>query len=117
MLNVQAYLRSGKSASELSSELGIGIFAHSSLPLVGLKYESSAPKDHPIVRECRGLVLEVGSWDVVAKPFDRFYNAGEVPEAFARFRWDRSICQAKEDGSLVIVYAYRGAWHVNTSRS
>jgi hypothetical protein len=63
------------------------------------------------------LVLETGSWDVVAKPFDRFYNACEAPEAFARFRWDRSTCQSKEDGSLVIVYAYRGAWNVNTSRS
>ena len=117
MLNVQAYLRGGKPASALSSELGIGLFAHPDLPLVGLKYEGHAPKDHPIVRECRGLVLEAESWDVVAKPFDRFYNAGEAPEAFARFRWDRSICQAKEDGSLLIVYAYRGAWHVNTSRS
>jgi RNA ligase len=117
MLNVQAYLRDGNPASGLSSDLGIGVFAHPSLPLVGLKYESNAPKDHPIVKECRGLVLEAGSWDVVAKPFDRFYNAGELPSEFARFRWDRSTCQSKEDGSLLIVYAYRGAWHVNTSRS
>jgi hypothetical protein len=117
MLNVQAYLRGGKPASLLSSELGIGVFAHPTLPLVGLRYEGHAPKDHPIVRECRGLVLEAETWDVVAKPFDRFYNAGEAPEAFASFRWDRSTCQAKEDGSLVIVYWYRGAWHANTSRS
>ena len=115
MLNVQSYLRGGNAISDLSTDLKVGVFTHPSLPLVGFKYGSDAPKDHPIVRECRGLVLEVGSWDVVAKPFDRFYNAGEVPEAFARFRWDRATCQAKEDGSLVIVYAYQGVWHVNTS--
>jgi hypothetical protein len=117
MLEVQEYLRSGGSLAALTTDLGIGVFAHPSLPLVGLKYERHSPKNHAIVRQCRGLVLEVGTWDVVARPFDRFFNAGEEPEAFARFHWDRSTCHAKEDGSLLVVYAYRGTWHVNTGGS
>src|SRR4051794_34796381 len=117
MLNVQQYLRDGNPLGALAAELGIAAFRHPELPLVGLKYQSQAPKAHPLVRDCRGLVLEADSWDVVAKPFDRFYNAGEDPDAFADFNWSRSTCQAKEDGSLLIVYAYRGAWHVNTSGS
>jgi hypothetical protein len=117
MLKVQQYLRDGNPLDALAAELGIATFRHPELPLVGLKYQSHAPKSHPLVRECRGLVLEAGSWDVVAKPFDRFYNAGEDPDAFAAFNWSRLTCQAKEDGSLPIVYAYRGAWHVNSSGS
>jgi hypothetical protein len=115
MLRVQQYLRDGHSLGALADDLGIAAFRHPELPLVGLKYESHAPKAHPLVRECRGLVLEVDSWDVVAKPFDRFYNAGEDLDALAAFDWSSCTCQAKEDGSLLIVYAYRGAWHVNSS--
>jgi hypothetical protein len=117
MLKVQQYLRDGRPVEALASELGIGAFHHPSLPLVGLKYQSHAPRAHPLVKECRGLVLEAGSWDVVAKPFDRFYNAGEDPDGFSAFRWERCTCQSKEDGSLTIVYSYGGAWHVNSSGS
>jgi hypothetical protein len=115
MLRVQDYLRSGNSLEDLAAELGIAAFRHPELPLVGLKYRSHAPRFHPLVGECRGLVLEDGSWEVVAKPFDRFYNAGEVPDSLAAFNWSRCSCQSKEDGSLVIVYPYRGTWLVNTS--
>ncbi len=115
MLKVREYLGAGGTPDGLAAEFGIGSYRHPTLPLVGLKYQAHAPRFHPLVRECRGLVLEEGSWEVVAKPFDRFYNPGEVPGDFAAFRWDRSTCQAKEDGSLVIVYPYRGAWQVNSS--
>lgn len=115
MLKVQDYLRSGHSVEGLDAEFGIAAFRHPQWPLVGLKYRPHAPRFHPLVRECRGLVLEYGSWEVVAKPFDRFHNAGEDPDAFAAFNWPRSSCHAKEDGSLVIVYPYRGAWLVNSS--
>src|SRR4051812_48394081 len=106
MLKVQDYLRAGGTTDKLG-ELGIAAFRHPQLPLVGLKYQAHAPRFHPLVRECRGLVLEDGSWQVVAKPFHRFHNAGEDPDAFAAFGWDGCSCQAKEDGSLVIVYHYR----------
>ena len=115
MLQVQNYLRAGQPVESLDAEFGVAAFRHPMLPLVGLKYRSHASRFDPLVRQCRGLVLEDGSWEVVAKPFDRFLNAGEDPDALATFRWDGSSSQAKEDGSLVIVYPYRGAWLVNSS--
>ena len=115
MLKIQDYLRGDGSVEALTAELGIGVYRHPSLPLIGFKYQSHAPKAHPLVREARGLVLEEGSWEVVAKPFDRFFNAGEGVDDLANFNWSRCSCQAKEDGALTIVYPYRGEWHVNSS--
>lgn len=117
MLKIQQHLRDGNPLDGLAAGLGIAVYRHPEHPLVGLKYQPHAPRVHPIVRECRGLVLEADSWEVVAKPFDRFFNAGEDPEGLAAFNWRRCWCQAKEDGALLIAYAYRGAWHVNTSGS
>ena len=35
----------------------------------------------PIVRECRGLVLDSNNnWALVARAFSRFFNLGEEPE-------------------------------------
>lgn len=118
MLEIQKYLRSGKSLDELANELGVKSYRHPSLPLVGLKYSQiESPKTDPIVRECRGLVLEDQSWNVIAKPFNRFFNAGEHEEEFNRFNWNNFTATTKEDGSLIIVYWYNGEWHANTSGS
>jgi hypothetical protein len=117
-LNVRRFLRDGNQIGDLSSTLGISIYRHPSLPLVGLKYDQiESPKYHPIVRECRGIVLEDSTWRVVARPFDRFFNVGEDADAFHSFDWCDFDCTTKEDGSLIIVYHYGGEWHVNTSGS
>lgn len=118
MLAVQEYLHSGRSPEDLTNDLGIYCYSHPTLPLVGFKYHQiESPKLHPVVRDCRGIVLETGSWDVIAKPFRRFFNAGEDHENFARFNWDNFTCTEKVDGSLAIVYYYAGQWHMNTSGS
>lgn len=115
-LVLQKYLRSGGTPEWLAESLAIGVYRHPSLPLVGFKYDQSAsPRFDPVVRDCRGTVLEDGSWDLVAKPFRRFYNAGEQPDA--PFDWSDFTCTAKEDGSLIVVYHYAGEWHANTSGS
>lgn len=119
-LNIQSYLRSGKSVEDLGIEFGVYTYEHPSLPLVGFKYgliTSDSQKFHPIVRESRGIVLERGSWNVVAYPFKRFFNLGEDPATEECFNWNNFSCQEKLDGSLIIVYHYDGDWHVNTSGS
>lgn len=118
MLAVQEYLRAGNPVGNLTTELGIMVYRHPDLPLVGLKYSMiNSPKTNPIVRDCRGLVLEEGTWDCVAKPFRRFFNAGEDVDNFAQFDWTDFSCTTKEDGSLILLYVYQGEWHVNTSGS
>jgi hypothetical protein len=119
MLHVQNYLRSGgKHPDLLAMDYGIRVYEHPDLPLVGFKYSQiDSPKTHPIVRECRGLVLEQGSWNLVAKPFTRFFNIGEHLEEYEKFDWSDFSAYDKEDGSLTILYFYNGEWHVNTSGS
>ena len=114
-LAIQNYLRLGGTLETLAADYSINVYRHPELPLVGFKYDQiSSPKFDPIVRDCRGIVLEDGTWNVVAKPFRRFYNAGEDP---GEFEWSDSSCTAKEDGSLILLYHYAGDWHVNTSGS
>lgn len=118
MLEVQKYLHGGKTLSNLTTELGISVYEHPSLPLVGLKYNQiESPKTHPIVRECRGIVLEKNTWKLVARGFYRFFNYGEMQEEMKDFDWSDFTVTCKHDGSLGIVYYYNGEWHMNTSGS
>jgi hypothetical protein len=115
MLLVQEYLSSGKSLEDLSNELGLNIKHHPVDPLVIIDYDQiRSPRKDPIVRECRGLVLEKDTWKVVARSFNRFYNWGEFPEEEHLFDWKNATCDEKIDGSMIILYHYNGTWRVNT---
>jgi tRNA splicing ligase len=117
-LHVQRYLRSGKTPEDLKEDLGINFKRHPSLPLILFKYSQiDSPRHHELVRECRGIVLEEGTWKIVAKGFNRFFNVGEVDWEYRRFNWDDFEVRSKEDGSLILLYNYEGEWHVNTSGS
>lgn len=118
MLQVQDYLRSGKTHADLETELGIKATLHDSLPLVILNYNQiDSPKTHPIVRECRGLVLRSDNHDLVARAFGRFYNWGEVADEMPLFDFSDFFVQSKEDGSLVLIYHFDGQWRANTRGS
>lgn len=117
MLHVQQYLQS-KTLDDLTSELGIRVARHESLPLVILNYHQlDSPKVHPIIRECRGLTLDTRDWSVVAKSMDRFFNWGEVQEEMKDFDFSDFVVQSKEDGSLVLLYHFDGKWRFNTRGS
>lgn len=120
MLNVVEYLRTGKTFTDLEAEFGIKSKPHPSEPLVILNYDQiESPKTHPIVRECRGLVLHSETFDVVAKGFDRFFNEGEAYELTKDFDWTRPVdVRTKEDGSYINLFRFdekvfittRGSW-------
>ena len=83
-LEIQKFLRKKGSLEYLKSSLGIKTKAHPTLPLVIFNYDHIlTPHDNIIGVECRGLVLEYKTWNIVAKPMYRFYNWGElsVPDA------------------------------------
>lgn len=117
MLEIQKYLYSGKTLNNLKQEFGIVVVTHTTLPLIILNYHQidSKPKTHPIVRECRSLLLNKDDWSVVAKSMNRFFNYSEVQND--PFDWESAITQEKVDGSLVTFYYYDGSWHVNTRGS
>lgn len=118
MLNVQRALQS-MSVDELCEKYGLKAKFHPTDPLVILNYDqiNCSSKTDPIVMECRGLTLEVGTWKVVAKAFDRFFNLGEALEVTGDFDWSDFSSYTKEDGSLILLYFYNGSWRVNTRGS
>ena len=61
----------------------------------------SAIKNHPVVNECRGLILSYDG-EVICKPFTRFYNLGE--NGVDTFDFENSIVFEKVDGSLIKIY-------------
>lgn len=102
----------------LTSELGIKVSHDEDTGLVIFNYDQiESPKTHPVVRECRGLILENNSWNFVARSFPRFFNWGEVIDEMKNFNFNEFVIDSKEDGSLCIIYYYNGNWHANTRGS
>jgi hypothetical protein len=105
MLNIQKELRSGKTLAEICEPLGIKYKEQDGKVILSYdQIESSKFKNHPIVVECRGLILFTDNWDVACYPFSRFFNynepgADELPK-------DLGGCYVltKLDGSLLSLW-------------
>jgi hypothetical protein len=118
MLHTQQYLCGGKTHQHLLDELGIRTARHETLPLVILNYDQiDSPRSHPVVRECRGLVLHAQTHDLVARAFPRFFNWGELAEEMKRFDFSAFTAHTKEDGSLVLLFFFAGRWRLTTRGS
>jgi len=120
MLETQQVLRGGTTLEQLAAELALRTTYSPCRKLVAINYcQIDSPKHHKVVRECRGLVLEVGTWDVAARSFTRFFNAGECPAEEAKFDWTNFSAEEKADGSLMLLYWHEadGIWRVNTRGS
>lgn len=116
MLEVQKYLQT-KTLEQLEAELGIKHNRHGKYTnLVLLKYDQiKSPTYHPIVQECRGLILdESDNWKVVSYPFKRFYNYGQN-NAEEAIDWSTAVVQEKLDGSLLQLFYYGSEWLVATT--
>lgn len=96
----------------LNENLGIQIKEYDDLVLLDYS-QIDSPKSHPVVMECRGLILEKDTWRVVCRSFDRFFNYGECPE-HSSFDFDKATFVEKADGSLIRVYWYNGQWEIAT---
>lgn len=113
-LEVQTFLENN-SLDELKNQLGINSFQHPTEPLVILNYDQiESPKTNSIVRECRGLTLEMNTWNIVSRSFFRFYNYGEVLDELGNFNFTNFHTLSKEDGSLCNIYNYKNKWYANT---
>lgn len=103
------------SLEELKEEYAIKVSINEKYPnLMVLCYNQiESPKSHPIVIECRSLVVEFkdGKYQVVSRAFDRFFNQGECGEVY-----ELSLLSLYEkvDGSLISVFYYNGEWLYRT---
>jgi len=114
---LQQYLRTTADAfNRLESKYAVTAKRHPKYNnLVLFKYSQiDSPFADPMVRECRGVILdESKNWEVVARPFDKFFNYGEGHAA--TIDWATARVQEKLDGSLVTMYYYDGQWQIATS--
>jgi len=110
-LEVQKYLET-HTISDVVSEFGIAVRVYDDRYCFSYSMIKS-PKMHPIVRECRGLVLD-SEFNVICRPFDRFFNYTEAPDIEKDFDISTSIACEKIDGSLIKTYCYKGTWEACT---
>lgn len=113
---LQNYLRNGGTIDELLSKYAIKAKRHPKYPqLVQFKYNQiESPMGDPIVQSARGIIMdENDSWKIIAYPFNKFFNYGEIHAA--AIDWSTARVQEKLDGSLMILYHYDNQWHVATS--
>ena len=97
--------------------LARGIRTNREGQLANLCYGKDDPDfSDPLVRACRGIILEVSeqSVKVVCWPFDKFANSFE-PYA-ATIDWKSAHAEDKLDGSIVKLYHYDGEWTWATNR-
>lgn len=82
--------------------------------LILLKYSQiDSDFKHDEVQECRGLILEKGSWKIVSMAFSKFFNAGETHAH--PIDWKSAKVLKKLDGSLITLYNYKGEWYTATT--
>ncbi len=75
--------------------------------LVSLKYNQiESPMNEPVVQQCRGMVVDTQRCQVVAWPYNKFWNHGEG--LAASIDWSTAQVQEKLDGSLMILYWLNG---------
>jgi hypothetical protein len=120
MTAIQEFMRGHGTTEEkrvaLAERYGITTKLHPSHPeLIHFKYDQiHSPFGEQIVRECRGIILNGhDDWAIVSRAFDKFFNYGEGNAA--QIDWSTATVQEKVDGSLCVVYPYRGEWHVATT--
>lgn len=123
MLRLQEYLNkkeknigSKEAALEsLKNNYAIKYRQHNKYPeLILFKYDQlNSNMAKPLVRECRGIILNSNDWSIVARPYDKFFNLEEGHAA--DIDWDSARILEKLDGSLMSLYFYNGEWHCATS--
>jgi RNA ligase len=93
---------------------------HPTLPLAIYNYSQSTQyEEHwdDVTLSCRGLIVDSETGEVLVKPFPKFFNYEEVEEEVP---WESSeyvYVQEKMDGSLGILFNYKGEWILATRGS
>jgi hypothetical protein len=109
---IQDYLKHN-SLESLKENYGISYNFYEDLVCLNYSQIDSVKTD-PIVMECRGLILEKDTWEVIALPFTRFFNYGEALHITKNFNIEQAIYTEKLDGTLLTVFYYKGKWLFST---
>lgn len=117
MLKVQEYLHSGKTLQDLKNEYAISANVSKTTGLVNLNYNQiESPMSEQLVQECRTLILEPNTWNVIGKGFNKFFNYDEPngKTVLENFDFNSAKSSTKLDGSIIVLYYYKDQWHWST---
>lgn len=116
MLAIQEFLRGGNTLQDVFQRFDINYTVAPDLGVVVFNYRMLSSLSDPLVAQSRGLVLEMDTWDVVAKSIDAFHEPDSVlgQKDLKTFDWKSAIAIPKFDGALVCLYCYKDQWHVST---
>lgn len=93
---------------------------HPTLPLLLYNYTQKCQfgkQWDEITRMCRGLIVEKDTYEIVARPFVKFFNWEEHITNGEKIPDETPLVYPKFDGSLGIMFFYRDRWHVATRGS
>lgn len=115
-LEVQKYLRSGKSLINLRQEYKIDFTVNAEQNSVVLNYSPLSPMATEIARESRALILDLDTWDVIAKSMNAFDvpTSLKTPEIIEYFDWNSAFAIPKYDGCLMLLYFHQNQWFIGT---
>lgn len=88
--------------------------------LVVLSYTNKVQYDRAwdeVTRTCRGLILDRQDYSVLARPFPKFFNYGEMVQFNHDIPDSQPSVYEKADGSLGILYYYDGRYRIATRGS
>ena len=110
-MEVLKYLQSN-TLETLNSEYSIKVKEYPEHNIAVLNYNQiDSPKYHPIVMECRGLIINTKTLTVVSRTFQRFFNLNENEND--PFDFDSGFrAEEKADGSIMSVYHHNDSWHI-----
>ena len=120
MLELQKFIKDHEDWEELLTKAPYFIKINRDGDYIIFKYDQSANSEvehyfkNPIVRECRGLILDTG-YKAVCVPFFKFMNAEEPDSDLNAIDWASASVQQKIDGSLIKLFFDRGKWRIATN--
>lgn len=101
-----------KTLEDLEVKLFIHSKKHPVHDLYILDYDQiNSPKTHPVVRLCRGLVVD-STGNVISGCMERFFNVGEIDDNY--FNYENVLYLEKLDGSLIYITYYQNRILVRT---
>lgn len=118
MLKVQEFIRANSdwecllSSEPFNIQISYDEFAGRRLML--LRYDQlSSDFSNDIVKECRGLILDAETYEVVCHPFNKFFNYGEP--WMDDIDWRTAYVTEKVDGSIIKVVNLDGQFLISTN--
>ena len=67
----------------------------------------------PEMQDCRGLILEIGTWKVLSLAFRKFFNLQESNAH--KIDWTTARILEKLDGTMIQVYNHKNEWFAATT--